>query len=134
MTKAIRWTPEMLVAYERRKGGQPESVPEPDRRAKYGNQKVEDAGEKFDSKKEYMRWQELKLMQQAGLINELRRQVKFEVIPAAGSHKAKFYIADFVYQQDGHQVVEDSKGVRTKDYILKRHLMAWRHNITIKET
>lgn len=43
------------------------------------------------------------------------------------------YIADFVYHEDGMQVVEDTKGVRTADYIIKRKLMLWVHGIRIKE-
>ena len=104
----------------------------------------------FDSRKEARRWQELQLMERAGVISELRRQVKYEIIPAhrepdiigpRGGRKpgpvterAAYYIADFVYIRDGRQVVEDCKGKRTPDYILKRKLMLEKHGIKILET
>lgn len=47
--------------------------------------------------------------------------------------RAVNYIADFVYQENGQKVVEDTKGFKTKDYILKRKLMLWVHNIRIRE-
>lgn len=49
--------------------------------------------------------------------------------------RACFYVADFVYVDNatGETVVEDVKGVRTKDYIIKRKLMLWVHGIRIKE-
>ena len=43
------------------------------------------------------------------------------------------YVADFVYEENGKQVVEDTKGYKTKDYILKRKMMLWFHDIRIKE-
>lgn len=116
---------------------------------KYSNQKVTIDGETFDSKKEAKRYYELKLLQRAGEIRHLRRQEKFllipsqfeEVIDAKGKPKQKcverecVYIADFVYQdaRTGELVVEDTKGVRTKEYIIKRKLMLHTHNIKIKE-
>ena len=92
------------------------------------------------------------LLQKAGEIKDLKRQVKFELIPAqrepdtigkrGGVHKGKViekainYIADFVYTDchSGKQIVEDSKGMRTKDYIIKRKLMLYIHHIQILET
>lgn len=89
------------------------------------------------------------LLERAGQITDLQRQVKFVLIPAqyepntigvrGGVKKGKLleretsYVADFVYTQDGKQVVEDTKGFRTKDYIIKRKLMLWVHGIGIKE-
>lgn len=139
MTKAIRWTPEALAAYERRKA--PQTPREPERRAKYRNTKVEIDGEKFDSKKEAARWQELKLQEACGHIKDLRRQVAFELAPAVvldGRMKpALRFFADFVYVDHGLQVVEDCKSEITRKeplYRAKRHLMATVHNIIIKET
>ena len=123
---------------------------------KYGNRKVEYNGEVFDSRKEYRRYQELKMLENAGKISDLRRQVKFVLIPCqieksnelykSGRNKGKFkpgkllerecsYIADFVYfDVDKYKlVVEDTKGMRTKDYIIKRKLMLFRHGIRIVE-
>ena len=116
---------------------------------KYHNRKVTIDGITFDSKKEANRYCELKLLQQAGEISDLRLQVKYTLIPAqrepdtigkrGGVKKGKLierecsYIADFVYQKNGKTVVEDTKGMRTKEYIIKRKLMLWVHGIKIKE-
>lgn len=107
--------------------------------SKYGAKKVEVDGIVFDSKKEARRYQELKLFEKAGAISQLRRQVKFVLIPAQRVdgkviERQCCYIADFVYQdKEGKTVVEDTKGVKTKDYIIKRKLMSWVHGIRIKE-
>lgn len=107
-------------------------------RAKYHNRKITRDGETFDSKKEYLRFAELSLLERAGKVKDLKRQVKFELIPAQRIdgkvvERACTYVADFVYQQDGKTVVEDTKGVKTKDYIIKRKLMLYIHGIRIKE-
>ena len=104
---------------------------------KYGAKKVTDpvTGEVFDSKKEYYRWCELKLMERAGKISDLQRQVKYELIPKQNGERACTYVADFVYiDSDGNTVVEDTKGVRTDAYRIKRKLMLFVHGIKIKET
>ena len=105
---------------------------------KYGNRKVIHDGIEFDSVKEAHRYCELKLMQRAGVISDLQLQVPFELIPTQRidgklAEKAVNYVADFVYQQNGAQVVEDTKGVRTKEYIVKRKMMLWVHCIRIRE-
>lgn len=105
---------------------------------KYGNRKIIRDGIEFDSIKECQRYCELKLMQRAGVISDLKMQVPFELIPAQRIdgkvvERAVNYIADFVYQEKGQTVVEDTKGFKTKDYILKRKLMLWVHNIRIRE-
>lgn len=105
---------------------------------KYGNRKVIHDGIEFDSVKEAHRYCELKLMQRAGVISDLQLQVPFELIPTQRidgklAEKAVNYVADFVYKQDGVQVVEDTKGMRTKEYIIKRKLMLWVHGIRIRE-
>ena len=129
------------------------------KRSKYNNKKVvledEETGTRtvFDSEKEYHRWCQLKLMEEAGEIRDLERQVPFELIPAQYSYTPRygkkgqrlkdkkkrleaacFYNADFTYWQDGEFIVEDSKGKRTADYVIKRKLMLWKHGIRIKET
>ncbi len=91
------------------------------------------------SQKEHERANELKLMQRAGLISNLREQVKYVLIPtqrdAVGTllEKECSYYADFVYDKDGVTVVEDTKGFRTAEYRLKRKLMLHVHGISIKE-
>lgn len=118
-------------------------------KSKYGSRKVTRDGITFDSVKEYRRFCELTLLQRAGSITELQRQVEFVLIPAqkepdtvgvrGGVKKGKTielavkYVADFVYKENGKTVVEDTKGFKTKDYIIKRKLMLWVHGIRIKE-
>ena len=122
------------------------------RRAKYRNNKVvfED-GSTFDSMKEYGRYLDLIAMEKAGEIKDLRRQVKYILIPAqrepdtvgkrGGRKKGKLlerevaYFADFVYINtgSGEEIVEDTKGIRTTEYILKRKMMLYFHHIRIHE-
>lgn len=134
--------------------------------SKYKAKKTIVDGIEFDSKKEAERYCELVLLERAGQIHNLQRQVKYVLIPAmyapdivgvrGGRRRGKVierecsYVADFVYEvpisqsyenSDGHVVfadgyetiVEDTKGVKTKDYIIKRKLMLYRHGIRIKE-
>jgi hypothetical protein len=101
--------------------------------SKYKNRKTVVDGIVFDSQKEAARWWELKLLERAGAIADLRRQVRFELIPKQEGERAVTYIADFVYTENGERVVEDAKGVRTQAYVLKRKLMLERHGIRIRE-
>jgi hypothetical protein len=103
--------------------------------SKYGNKKMTAPdGQRFDSVKEYHRWGCLRLLERAGVIKDLKRQVKFELIPRIGNERACNYIADFTYMENGELVVEDVKGVRTDAYKIKKKLMLWVHGIRIKET
>lgn len=106
--------------------------------SKYKSRKVTVAGITFDSKKEANRYRELVLLERAGRLSNLQRQVKFELIPSQRVNgkvveRACTYVADFVYLENGRKVVEDTKGFKTKDYIIKRKLMLWVHGIQIKE-
>jgi ABC-type dipeptide/oligopeptide/nickel transport system ATPase subunit len=86
--------------------------------------------------KEANRWCELKMLEKAGLIQDLQRQVKFELIPKQDGERAVHYVADFVYVEDGKKIVEDVKSAATKknkEYVIKRKLLLWRHGIRIKE-
>lgn len=111
------------------------------RRSKYGAQKTEFDGLVFDSKHEAMRWRELALLQRSGEIADLQRQVKYILIPAQVDEDGKVaeravsYVADFVYSdvRSGETVVEDAKGMHTRDYIIKRKLMRYVHGIKIRE-
>ena len=106
---------------------------------KYGNKKIEVDGELFDSKREAKRFSELVLLQKAGEIGHLTRQVAFVLIPNQYVGKkcverAVKYISDFTYfTKDGEYVVEDAKGMRTPAYIIKRKLMLKVFGIRIKE-
>lgn len=96
-------------------------------------------GLRFDSKAEARRYEQLQLLVRAGVIRDLQRQVPFpitvvnletgELIPVGT------WRADFVYVQvaDGARVVEDSKGVRTETYKLKKRLIEAQYGIRITE-
>ena len=102
---------------------------------KYGAKKVTAPdGQVFDSVKEFHRWGCLRLLERAGKISDLKRQVKFELIPKQEGERACNYIADFVYSEDGQKVVEDCKGMKTEVYKIKKKLMLWVHGIRIRET
>ena len=117
---------------------------------KYGNAKVTVEGITFDSKREARRYLDLLLLEKAGDISDLQRQVKYVLIPAqrepdiigpkCGRKPGKLlehevsYVADVVYKdKDGNQIVEDTKGFKTKDYELKRKMMLYFHGIRIRE-
>lgn len=116
--------------------------------SKYNSRKVAVDGIAFDSVKEARRYKQLKLLQLAGEISDLRLQVPFELVPAQYERstsvysrgakkgqpkrgrcieKAVTYFADFVYSEHGRRIVEDAKGMRTKDYVIKRKLFRWRY-------
>lgn len=125
------------------------------KKSKYYNVKTRALdGTVFDSYKEARKWDELLLLQRAGEISDLQRQVRYELIPAQYQTYERYskrgerlkdgvrllerkveYVADFVYTiaETGENIVEDTKGVKTKDYILKRKLMLAVHGIRIKE-
>lgn len=99
---------------------------------KYHNRKCVVDGMKFDSQAEAARYGELVMLQQAGLISDLRRQVRFCVVDKyidAWGRKWKpvDYIVDFVYVESGLQVAEDVKGMRTADYVIKSKLFQQRY-------
>ena len=107
-------------------------------RSKYHNRKTECDGIIFDSKREAARYKELKLLLTAGEISDLRMQVPYELIPTfklkGETFRGMKYVADFVYRdKNGNEVVEDSKGMRTDIYKLKKKLMAYIHHIVIQE-
>lgn len=106
--------------------------------SKYRSQKTEVDGIVFDSKKESKRYQQLMLMSRAGVITNLDMQVKYELVPAQYRdgkcvERAVSYVSDFEYDENGKHIVEDTKGVRTKDYIIKRKLMLYKYGIRIRE-
>lgn len=108
---------------------------------KYGNIKTTVDGIVFDSQKEANRFAELKLLERAGEISHLRRQVPYVLIPEQRrdgklAEREVKYFADFTYYtKDGTHVVEDVKSpaTKTKEYILKRKMMLWEYGIKIVE-
>ena len=122
--------------------------------SKYFAKKVKVNGETYDSTKEYKRYRELSLLQRAGAITDLQRQVKFVLIPTQYETYERYgkngkrlkdgrrciekecsYYADFVYKENGKIVVEDTKSeaTKTKDYKIKRKLMLFIHGIKVRE-
>ena len=123
--------------------------------SKYHAKKTEVDGIVFDSKREAQRYQQLKLMEKAGVICDLKRQVKYELIPAQYINgkcveRAITYTSDFEYyilkplrqktvmaepdaKAVGQHVVEDVKGMRTDVYRIKRKLMLYKYGILITE-
>ena len=107
-------------------------------RSKYHAKRTSVDGITFDSKREADRYLVLKSMEEDGAIEDLRRQVRYELVPAFdvdGKHyRPVSYVADFVYVEDGKEVIEDVKGVVTDVYRLKRKLVAYRYGMNIRET
>ena len=107
--------------------------------SKYHSTPTEVNGIRFDSKREANRWAELRLLERAGKIEKLKRQVKYLLIPSQYRdgkciERECSYLADFVYVKDGHLVVEDCKGFRTPEYKIKRKLMLQLYDIRLVET
>jgi hypothetical protein len=121
---------------------------------KYRNKKVIVNGEIFDSEKEYKRYRELLLLEKAGAITDLKRQVKFVLVPTQYETFERYgkrgrrlkdgkrcvergvdYYADFVYTENGKQVVEDTKSepTKTESFVIKRKLMLYIHGIRVRE-
>jgi len=108
-------------------------------RGKYGSTAVVWNGERFHSKKELARWQELLSMERQGFIAGLLRQVPYVLIPKTPMGSAVKYVADFVYLKDGKRVVEDAKAfdkasgrfLCTPDFKIKWKLMFHVHGITV---
>lgn len=122
------------------------------RKGKYNSTKETVDGITFDSRKEARRYRELRLLEKAGEISELRLQVPYELIPTQREpgtvgkrgavhpgkiiEKSTVYIADFVYKVGGEEIVEDTKSDATRkkeSYVIKRKLMLYLRGIRIKE-
>lgn len=129
MGRGLRWSEEQLKAFTEREYP---SAPKP---SKHKNHKVASPDGKFDSKKEFARWGELKLLEAGGHISNLRRQVPYKL--SVNNQLVCTYIADFVYSEGGREVVEDTKSLHTRTfpvYRLKKKLMLACLGISILET
>lgn len=102
--------------------------------SKYKNIPTIIDGVRFDSRKEAARWIELRLLEKARLISDLRRQVKFDLV--VNGAKICTYVADYVYTEEGQTVVEDAKSSATVTPVfrLKAKLMAAIHGVKIRIT
>jgi len=104
--------------------------------SKYGNEPATASdGTVLASKRERARYEELLLLWKMGKITKPRCQPRYELIAKQKGERKVEYVADFVYRDiPGDQVhVEDTKGFKTKDYVIKRKLMLWVHGITVEE-
>lgn len=119
---------------------------------KYHNKKVEFGGLSFDSKKEMQRYLVLKEAQDKGIISDLQRQVKFELIPAIKEtyiehlktkdkvkertiQLAITYTCDFLYKKDGKTIIEDVKAASfmiPKEFVIKEKLFRWKYGFPIR--
>lgn len=114
---------------------------------KYNARKCRMGDQVYDSRKEMQRHKELLILEKAGKITDLKRQVSFTLLPGQREiiekdgvtkigkviERGVYYTADFVYWENGKLVVEDVKGVKTRDYILRRKMMLYFHGIRIRE-
>ena len=116
---------------------------------KYGSVKRTVKGRTYDSGLEMLRAMRLQEAERDGKISDLRYQVEYDLIPSQKgkrwtvikgklaeknrTERAVAYKADFVYRKGNVEVVEDTKGVRTAEYIIKRKLMLWLKGINIRE-
>lgn len=107
---------------------------------KYGNKKTVVGDMEFDSKHEAQRYIELMLLVRAHQIDDLQRQVPFELIPRQSAPDGKVvrpvnYVADFVYKNHwtGEMVVEDAKGFMTTEYKIKKKMMYHKYGIWVRE-
>ena len=99
---------------------------QPKRRHKYNAQPTEIDGIRFDSKREAKRYQELQMLAAAGEIHALQLQPRFELQPSFKRNgktvRAIHYVADFQYVENGRVIVEDTKGMETAVFKLKKKL------------
>lgn len=131
MRKQRRWTEEAAL-------GLGAVTPEGERKkGRYGTvKKITEDGIRFDSKREYLRYLDLKLLEKAGEISDLRVHPKYPItiggieirIYSKRYHKTgrlMFYEADFTYYDRAKEqwIIEDSKGHRNEVYKIKRALM-----------
>ena len=119
-------------------------------RGKFNNKKMSTPDGEFDSKGEWERWLFLKEALKNGQISNLRRQVKYTLIPTQYrteivhlktkdkevqrvAEREITYTADFVYEKDGETVVEDFKGFPNDRWPLKKAMMLYFHGVAIRE-
>jgi hypothetical protein len=102
-------------------------------RHKYGAKAIEIDGHRFPSLAEGRRYEELKLMQRAGIIRDLQLQPRYPI--RISGVLVTTYVADFKYfdVERGEETVEDVKGFVTDIYRLKKKLVKVVHDIDIVE-
>jgi hypothetical protein len=154
-----RWTEAEFAAWSANQAARPartESALEPGdklvhqpRAAKFKNKRCFLNGEKFDSQRELKYWLGLQARQAAGEIRDLERQVVFILADRVNLEEKRVkpalrYVADYrytvivpdaalKYESEGAVIVADAKGKQTPEYRTKKHLMADRHKIIVRE-
>ncbi len=114
------------------------------KKSKYGNKKVTIDNITFDSLAEARRYEQLKLMEQAGAISDLRLQPRYELQKAFTDssgikHRAITYVADFEFRERvsagvWRWIVEDVKGKAVPVYLIKRKLFLFKYpDLTFRE-
>jgi len=136
--KQLRLTEEQLAQIKARSTVRTHVLKDTKAPSKYKNHRFTDSEGSWDSKRERARWDQLRALETAGQIQELRKKVPYELVPASMKDGKRLrpivYIADFVYIENGQKIVEDSKGFRPKLYLLKKRLMWEKYGIDILET
>lgn len=104
---------------------------------KYKNRKTQVDMYVFDSALEAKRYKQLALLERAGEISNLRLQVPFLLQENFKKNNKTYrkieYIADFVYEQNGQTIVEDTKGIKTDVFKIKQKLFEYKYrNLTLK--
>ncbi len=144
MTRIAGFGEAELLAHQAKVKRPPPHIPvldvlSPDKPRKYRNVPTTVGNEKFHSKREADRYGDLQILERSGVIGELRRQVKYLLIPRQNDANGKClfravtYTADFVYVEAGKTVVEDAKGYPNDRWPMKKALMFWVHGILVRE-
>lgn len=103
------------------------------KRKKYGNKKITIDGIEFDSRLEANRYCQLKILERAKEIKDLRRQVEYIIQPKYRKNNKTVreikYIADFVYYdiKKDKTIIEDTKGYRNEIYKLKKKIFEYKY-------
>ncbi len=109
------------------------------RASKFHATRTEVDGIAFQSKREARRWQQLRILEAAKQIRNLRRQVPYPIVvvnlETGEIVTVSRYFADFVYEDlTGAEVIEDAKGFKTETYKLKKRLVEAQYGVRIYES
>ena len=108
-----------------------QSKDKPAKRSKFGNVKTTVDGIVFDSRREALHWQLLRLREASGKITQLKRQVRYD-LHVCGI-KVCAMVPDFEYWEGDKLIVADSKGMKTPMYNLKKKMLAAEYGLKIVE-
>lgn len=135
MTKALRMSMDEYNAHLKHlqtwDGGSRIPPVQPAKKSKYRNEPTVVDNIRFASKREAQRYTILKLREKAGEIRGLELQPRY--LLQVGGVNICTYVADFRYWIGDRLHVEDAKGVRTREYVIKKRLMLAMYGIDISE-